>query len=80
MPDERKCGKSGKQEPDYEPTQEQIAEATAEIRKTWTPAEHRRRAGQKTERELKFANVEYSKPTARIRLKIDHDTTHNPFL
>lgn len=80
MPDERKYGKSGKQEPDYEPSQEEIAEATAEIRKSWTPSEERRRAGQKTARDIKFANVEYIKPTARIRLKIDQDTTHNPFL
>ena len=33
------------QVPNYEPTPEEIAAACAEVQKTWTPAETRRRKG-----------------------------------
>ena len=40
------------QQPEYEPSIEEIEAAKAEIQKEWTPAEKRRRANQKTLREL----------------------------
>jgi hypothetical protein len=42
----------GQQQPEYEPTPEEIREACLFIQREWSPAERRRRSNQRTERQL----------------------------